>query len=143
VIAKGNGFNKIGEQVVEHRKRKFGVSKFGLNRFVNGFLDLLTIYFMGKFGKKPMHFFGLYGILAFFLGLLIAFGLGLDKLVHVLRHEQVRLVTDSPYYYLGLAFMIIGSQLFLAGFIGELVSRNHGDRNYYSIAETVNGSNAE
>jgi len=137
VIAKSAGFKKIGEQVVEHRARKYGTTKFGLDRFVNGLLDLLTIFFMGKFGKKPMHFFGVYGLLSFILGFSIAMYLLLSKLIHVINHERAPLVADSPLFYLGLVCMIIGTQLFLAGFLGELVSRSSGERNQYSVSETL------
>jgi glycosyltransferase involved in cell wall biosynthesis len=137
VIAKSAGFKKIGEQVVEHRARKYGTTKFGLDRFVNGLLDLLTIFFMGKFGKKPMHFFGVYGLLSFILGFSIAMYLLLSKLIHVINHERAPLVADSPLFYLGLVCMIIGTQLFLAGFLGELISRSSGERNQYSVSETI------
>jgi glycosyltransferase involved in cell wall biosynthesis len=137
VIAKSAGFKKIGEQVVEHRSRKYGTTKFGLDRFVNGLLDLLTIFFMGKFGKKPMHFFGVYGLLSFILGFSIAMYLLLSKLIHVVNHERAPLVADSPLFYLGLVCMVIGTQLFLAGFLGELVSRSSGERNQYSVSETI------
>jgi len=137
VIAKSAGFKKIGEQVVEHRSRKYGTTKFGLDRFVNGLLDLLTIFFMGKFGKKPMHFFGVYGLLSFILGFSIAMYLLLSKLIHVVNHERAPLVADSPLFYLGLICMVIGTQLFLAGFLGELVSRSSGERNQYSVSETI------
>jgi glycosyltransferase involved in cell wall biosynthesis len=138
VIAKSAGFKKIGEQVVEHRARKYGTTKFGLNRFVNGLLDLMTIFFMGKFGKKPMHFFGVFGLLSFLLGFVIATYIMVDKLIHLINHEQARLVTDSPIFYLGLVSMIIGTQLFLAGFLGEMISRSSGERNQYAIAEKLN-----
>ena len=135
VIAKWEGYNKIGEQVVQHRARKYGSSKFGWNRFVNGFLDLLSIFFMSRFGKKPMHFFGLLGTLSFILGFGLALYLGVDKMMHVWKGIPAPLVTDSPYFYIGLVSMIIGVQLFLAGFLGELISRNSADRNNYSITE--------
>ena len=138
VIAKSAGFTKIGEQVVEHRARKYGTTKFGLNRFVNGLLDLMTIFFMGKFGKKPMHFFGVYGLLSFLLGFFIAMYLLIDKMIHIANHVKAPLVADSPLFYLGLVSMIIGTQLFLAGFIGELVSRNSGERNSYAVSEKLN-----
>ncbi len=137
VIAKSEGFNKISEQVVEHRARKYGTTKFGLNRFVNGLLDLLTIFFMGKFGKKPMHFFGVYGLVCFIIGFFIAMFLLVGKLINIIQHEKAPLVADSPYFYLGLVSMIIGTQLFLAGFLGELISRNSGDRNRYSVSEKI------
>jgi glycosyltransferase involved in cell wall biosynthesis len=135
VIAKWEGYNRIGEQVVQHRARKYGSSKFGWNRFINGFLDLLSIYFMSRFGKKPMHFFGLLGVLSFLLGLSLALYLGVDKLLHVMRNEAAPLVADSPYFHIGLVSMVIGVQLFLSGFLGELVSRNSADRNHYHITE--------
>ncbi|MCC6818043.1 MAG: glycosyltransferase family 2 protein [Bacteroidia bacterium] len=138
VLAKSSGFKRIGEQVVEHRARKYGTTKFGLDRFVNGFLDLLTIFFMGKFGKKPMHFFGVYGLLSFIIGFCIAVYILVDKLVHLMRHEPAPLVADSPIFYLGLVTMIIGTQLFLAGFLGELISRSSGERNQYSVSEKLN-----
>jgi glycosyltransferase involved in cell wall biosynthesis len=138
VIAKSAGFKKIGEQIVEHRARKYGTTKFGLSRFVNGFLDLLTIFFMGKFGKKPMHFFGIYGLLCFLVGFCIALYLLISKLIHILNDERAPLVADSPWFYIGLVSMIIGSQLFLAGFLGELVSRSSGERNIYSVADRIN-----
>lgn len=137
VIAQSAGFKKIGEQVVEHRARKYGTTKFGLNRFVNGLLDLLSIFFMGKFGKKPMHFFGIYGLLSFIIGFCIAFYILISKLIHIANHVQAPLVTDSPLFYIGLLSMIIGTQLFLAGFLGELISRTSGDRNQYSISEKL------
>ncbi len=138
VIAKAAGFNNIKEQVVEHKARKYGTTKFGLNRFVNGLLDLMSIFFIGKFGKKPMHFFGLYGILSFLIGFLLALFLLINKLISVLNNEPARLVADSPWFYLGILFMIIGTQMFLAGFLGELISRTSEDRNKYSVSETVN-----
>lgn len=137
VLAKWAGFNKIGEKVVEHRARKYGQSKFGMNRFINGFLDLLTIYFMSKFGKKPMHFFGIFGILSFLIGFGIAFWLGLQKLIHILQGTKAPLVADSAFFYIGLVAMLIGVQLFLAGFLAELISRSNPERNNYSIAETT------
>lgn len=137
VIAKSAGFKKIGEQVVEHRARKYGTTKFGLNRFVNGLLDLMSIFFMGRFGKKPMHFFGVYGLISFIVGFFIAFYLLVDKLIHKLNHERAPLVADSPLFYLGLVAMIIGTQMFLAGFLGELISRSSGDRNQYSVSERI------
>jgi glycosyltransferase involved in cell wall biosynthesis len=138
VIAKSAGFKKIGEQVVEHRARKYGTTKFGLSRFVNGFLDLLTIFFMGKFGKKPMHFFGIYGLLCFIIGFFIALYLLISKMIHIMNNEKAALVADSPSFYLGLVSMIIGTQLFLAGFLGELISRSSGERNTYSVSEKIN-----
>lgn len=133
VIAKWAGFPKIAEKVVEHRARKYGHTKFGISRFINGFLDLLTIFFMSRFGKKPMHFFGLLGVLSFIFGSCIALWLGIDKLVHVIQGTPAPLLANNTFFYLGLVAMIIGTQLFLAGFLGELISRTHPDRNNYSI----------
>jgi glycosyltransferase involved in cell wall biosynthesis len=137
VIAKNAGFKRIGEKVVEHQARKYGKSKFGLERFVNGFLDLLTILFMGKFGKKPMHFFGVLGIMSFLIGLGIAAWLLIDKAIHVWQGTPAPKVADSAFFYIGLVVMIIGTQLFLAGFLGELISRSHPDRNRYQVSETT------
>ena len=128
VLAKWAGFKKIGEKVVEHRARKFGVSKFGWNRFVNGFLDLLSITFVGKFSKRPMHFFGLWGTLFFLLGLGIAVYLIVSKFI-----DSSFALTNRPGFYLALTSLIIGMQLFLAGFIGELISRNSPNRNSYLV----------
>lgn len=139
VIAKWAGFTKIGEKVVQHRKRKYGVSKFGWNRFVNGFLDLITITFISRFSKKPMHFFGLWGSVSFLLGGGIALWLIIAKLVNL--HNQVqnyRQVTDQPLFYLSLLAMIFGLILFMSGFIGEMVARSSSDRNRYLIAKKLN-----
>jgi len=123
VIAKRAGFPKIGEKVVEHRAREHGVTKFGLERFVNGFLDLLTVTFISKFGNRPMHFFGLWGALSFFLGFLAAAYIGVMKAISISKGEFGNLVTDSPFFYIALTLMIIGVQLFLSGYLGELISR--------------------
>ena len=128
VLAKWAGFSKIGEKEVEHRARKYGTSKFGWERFVNGFLDLTTIMFIGKFGKKPMQFFGLLGTLSFMIGFLISLYLIISKILDV-----DFAITNRPLFYIALTIMVIGTQLFLAGFIGELVSRNATDRNSYNI----------
>jgi glycosyltransferase involved in cell wall biosynthesis len=128
VLAKWAGFSKIGEKEVEHRSRKYGTSKFGWERFVNGFLDLTTIMFIGKFGKKPMQFFGLLGTLSFMIGFLISLYLIVSKILDV-----DFAITNRPLFYIALTIMVIGTQLFLAGFIGELVSRNANDRNSYNI----------
>lgn len=133
VLAKWAGFKKIGEKVVEHRARKYGVSKFGWRRFVNGFLDLLSITFVGKFSKRPMHFFGLWGTLFFLLGLGISLYLIISKFI-----DSSFALTNKPGFYLALTSLIIGMQLFLAGFIGELISRNSPNRNAYLI-ETKTG----
>ena len=138
VIAKWAGFNKIGEKVVQHRKREFGVSKFGMNRFVNGYLDLISIMFVSKFGKKPMHFFGLLGSLMFFVGIISAMVLGIQKLVALNNGEVMRLVTDSPYFYLALVTIVLGTQLFLTGFVAELIGRNSPTRNVYLIEKELN-----
>lgn len=136
-MAKIAGFNKIGEKVVHHQARKYGSSKFGLSRFVNGYLDLITLWFTSKFGKKPMHFFGLLGSLMFIIGFLaLAVVLSL-KLYAILQGEQQRLVTDTPYFFISLTGMIVGTQLFLAGFIGELINRNSPDRNNYNIEAEI------
>ncbi|ASZ13512.1 glycosyltransferase [Chitinophaga pendula] len=132
VIAKWSGYRKIGEKVVEHRARKYGVSKFGLERFINGFLDLASIMFIGKFGKRPMHLFGALGVLFFFIGFIIAGYLTFAKLVFDKYN-----MTDRPIFYLALLAMIIGSQLFLTGFIGELVTRNAPERNNYLVEERL------
>jgi glycosyltransferase involved in cell wall biosynthesis len=137
VLAKWAGFKKIGEKVVEHRARKYGVSKFGWERFVNGFLDLTSIMFIGKFGKKPMQFFGLIGSLFFFLGFIFVSYLVVSKLL-----QPEFGVTNKPAFYLALTAMIIGSQFFLAGFLGELVTRNAPERNSYMIEEKVGLGNA-
>ena len=137
VIAKWAGFTKIGEQVVEHRARKYGTTKFGMSRFINGFLDLLSIFFVGKFGKRPMHFFGSMGVLSFFLGLVMAIWILAEKLIHIAHNEKYRNATDQPLFYLALVAIIVGFQLFLTGFVAELVSRNAPERNNYQIEETV------
>lgn len=138
VMARAAGFDKIGEKVVVHQARKYGVSKFGWNRFINGFLDLLTISFLSKFGKRPMHFFGLVGTLLFLIGFGFAFYLGIYKLYSSFTHHPARLITQRPSFYISLACMIIGSMMFLAGFIGELVLRNSPVRNNYLVDKTLN-----
>jgi glycosyltransferase involved in cell wall biosynthesis len=137
-MAKKAGFKKIGEKVVTHRKRKYGVTKFGLERFINGPLDLISIMFISKFGKRPMHFFGSLGTLMFFLGLVAALYLGIDKLICIHQGMRAPLITASPYFYIALTTMIIGSQLFLAGFIGELISRSSTERNSYLVDKKIN-----
>ena len=137
-LAKNAGFNKIGEKVVHHQARKYGSSKFmGLNRFVNGYLDLLTLWFLSTFGKKPMHVFGFLGSIMFVIGFIAATVIGADKLWCLANHIPQRLVTDSPYFYLALTMMIIGTQLFLTGFLGDLISRSSSNRNDYQIEETI------
>ncbi|KAA6315701.1 Undecaprenyl-phosphate 4-deoxy-4-formamido-L-arabinose transferase [termite gut metagenome] len=132
-LAKNAGFSKIGEKVVFHQARKYGTTKFGFNRFFNGYLDLITLWFFSKFGVKPMHFFGFLGSLMFLLGLITAIYVGASKLYQVYMGLSYRLVTESPYFYLSLTTMIIGTQLFLAGFLGELISRNASGRDNYQI----------
>lgn len=137
VMARAAGFDRIGEKVVQHQARKYGVSKFGWNRFINGFLDLLTITFLSKFGKRPMHFFGLVGTLLFIAGFAFAAYLGIFKLYSAFSHHPARLITQRPSFYIALTCMIIGSMMFLAGFIGELVLRNSPVRNNYLIDKTI------
>jgi len=136
-LAKNAGFTSIGEKVVEHRKREFGETKFGLSRFVNGYLDLISLWFLSKFGKKPMHFFGLYGSIMFLLGFLAVIAVGANKLVAIIEHVKAPLVTDSPYFYLAMLAMMLGTQLFLAGFVGEIVARNSTERNNYKIEKEI------
>jgi glycosyltransferase involved in cell wall biosynthesis len=131
VIAKRAGFRKIGEKVVKHQARKYGESKFGLNRFINGPLDLLSIIFVSRFGRKPMHIFGMLGTVLFAVGFFAAAFVGAEKLYFLNQGVKARLVTDNPFFFFGLTCMIMGTQLFLAGFLGELVSRNNPDRNVY------------
>ena len=136
-LAKNAGFDKIGEKVVHHQARKYGSSKFGLNRFFNGYLDLLTLWFLSSFGRKPMHVFGFLGTIMFLIGFISAFILGADKLYCLANGIKQRLVTDSPYFYISLTMMMIGTQLFLTGFIGDLVSRSSSARNDYQIEEEI------
>lgn len=137
-LAKNAGFDKIGEKVVQHQARKYGSSKFmGLNRFVNGYLDLITLWFLGTFGKQPMHVFGFLGTLMFLIGLFSVVWLGADKLYCLLNHIPQRLITNSPWFYIALTTMLIGTQLFLAGFLGDLISRSSQSRNDYQIKETI------
>ncbi|HEX7367947.1 MAG TPA: glycosyltransferase family 2 protein [Pelobium sp.] len=134
VLAKWAGFKNIQEQVVEHRARKYGTTKFGFSRFINGFLDLLSIFFVGKFGKRPMHFFGAMGVLSFLIGTVMALWIIGEKLYHIANHIKVqREVTDQPLFYIALVAVILGSQLFLTGFVAELVARNSSNRNNYQI----------
>lgn len=136
-LAKIAGFNRIGEKEVHHQARKYGTTKFGISRFFNGYLDLLTLWFLSTFGRKPMHFFGLLGSLMFFIGLISVIGVGASKLYAMNNGMSYRLVTNSPYFYISLTAMILGTQLFLAGFIGELISRNSIERNFYKIEEEI------
>ena len=137
-LAKNAGFDKIAEKPVHHQARKFGKSKFmGWNRFVNGYLDLLTLWFLGTFGKKPMHVFGFLGTIMFMIGFFSALWLGIDKAWALYNHVPMRLVTDSPYFYIALTMMMIGTQLFLAGFLGDLISRSSAGRNDYQVEKTI------
>lgn len=138
-IAKWAGFRKIGEKVVHHQERKYGVTKFGLERFINGFLDLMSITFVSKFGKRPMHLFGAMGTLMFVIGfMLTCWVVGLKLYYVYVLHEKMMLVADQPLFYLALVTMILGTQLFLAGFLGEMISRNSPDRNSYLIEKRLN-----
>lgn len=138
VLAKNEGFQKIGEKVVQHQARKYGVTKFGMNRFINGFLDLITISFLSKFGKRPMHFFGLWGTLMFLFGFISALAIGITKLYKLSEGQKTILVTDNPWFYISLVAMILGTQLFLAGFLGEILLKNRKDEKYYTIREILN-----
>lgn len=138
VLAKRAGFFKIGEKVVQHRERKYGVTKFGLERFINGFLDLLSITFVTRFGKRPMHFFGAFGTLIFFIGFIASFIIGAYKTVFIVLNKKAPLITDLPYFYIALTCMILGTQLFLAGFLGELIARSSSDRNNYLVQSRLN-----
>jgi glycosyltransferase involved in cell wall biosynthesis len=138
ILARKAGFGNIGEKIVEHSPRKYGVSKYGLDRFIKGYLDLLTIGFITRFGKSPMHLFGSLGTLMFLLGFIMAGYLGIRKLVFIHRNLRAPLITDSPWFYIALTVMVIGSFLFLTGFIGELLNRNSTERNKYLIRERVN-----
>ncbi|NMC37932.1 MAG: glycosyltransferase family 2 protein [Bacteroidales bacterium] len=138
LLAKKSGFGKIGEKIVEHSPRKYGNSKYGLDRFVKGYLDLLTIGFITRFGKSPMHLFGSMGTLMFIIGFCMAGYLGIRKLIFISNHLRAPLVTDSPYFYIALTAMIIGSLFFLTGFLGELINRNSPERNTYLVRESIN-----
>lgn len=138
-LAKNAGFTRIGEKVVHHQARKYGTTKFGLDRFVNGYLDLATLWFTSRFGVKPMHFFGLLGSLMFLLGFIAVAVVGFGKLYNMHHGLPYILVTDSPYFYLALTLMLLGSQLFLTGFVGELIVRNSDRRNEYEIEEEIGG----
>jgi len=137
ILAKEAGFTRIGEKIVQHQERKYGVTKFGLSRFVNGFLDLISISFMTRFSKKPMHFFGLLGSFMFAIGFLSAAWIGVQKLLSLSHGIKAPLVTDSPYFYIALTTMVIGTQMILTGFVAELVSRSSSDRNLYQIDKEI------
>jgi len=132
-IAKWSGFTNIGEKVVQHQERKYGTTKFGLERFINGFLDLLSINFVGKFGKKPMHFFGTFGTLVFLIGLVMFVYIGGEKLYYLQQGVKARLITEIPHFYVALIAMVIGTMLFLSGFLAEMVARNSPNRNNYKV----------
>lgn len=136
-LAKNAGYEKIGEKVVIHQARKYGESKFGLNRFINGYLDLITLWFLSTFGKKPMHFFGVVGSLMFLVGFIAICVVGANKLIHILNNSIAPLVTDSPFFYISLTMMILGTLLFLSGFLGELIVRNSNERNIYKFDKTI------
>lgn len=136
-LAKSAGFGRIGEKVVQHQVRKYGSSKFGISRFFNGYLDLLTLWFISKFGRKPMHFFGLLGSGMFLIGFMALAVVLVNKLSAIIMHTQAPLVTDRPYFFIALTAMIIGTQLFLTGFVGEMISRQASDRNNYKIEKEI------
>ncbi|OAD44750.1 glycosyltransferase family 2 protein [Polaribacter atrinae] len=138
VLAKNEGYTKIGEKVVQHQARKYGETKFGMDRFVNGFLDLITISFLSKFGKRPMHIFGLWGTLMFLFGTTSAFYIGAIKLYKVFNGIKTILITDNPWFYIALTSMVIGTSLFLAGFIGELIIKTKSNEKHYTIKEKLN-----
>ncbi|MDG1172573.1 MAG: glycosyltransferase family 2 protein [Polaribacter sp.] len=138
VLANNEGFTKIGEKVVQHQARKYGETKFGMDRFINGFLDLITISFLSKFGKRPMHFFGLWGTLMFLFGTISAFFIGILKLHKLYKGIKTILVTDNPWFYIALTSMILGTLLFLAGFIGELIIKTKSNEKHYTIKEKLN-----
>ena len=138
VLAKNEGFTKIGEKIVQHQARKYGVTKFGMDRFINGFLDLITISFLSKFGKRPMHIFGLWGSLMFLFGITTAFYIGVLKLYKVFNDIKTILITDNPWFFIALTSMILGTLLFLAGFIGELIIKTKSNEKHYSIKEKLN-----
>ena len=138
VLANNEGFTKIGEKVVQHQARKYGQTKFGMDRFINGFLDLITISFLSKFGKRPMHFFGLWGTLMFLFGTISALFIGILKLHKLYKGIKTILVTDNPWFYIALTSMILGTLLFLAGFIGELIIKTKSNEKHYTIKEKLN-----
>ena len=139
VLAKNAGFSKIGEKVVIHQARKYGETKFGMNRFINGFLDLITIWFLSRFGKRPMHLFGAVGTVMFVIGFISAGYIGISKLVKLfIFHYETILVTENPWFYIALTTMIIGTQMFLAGFLGEIILRTKNNEERYKIANEVN-----
>jgi len=138
VLAKNAGFTKIDEKVVQHQARKYGTTKFGMDRFINGFLDLITINFLTKYGKRPMHLFGLLGTFMFAIGFILSLFIGIFKLIKLYNNEPAILVTDNPWFYIALVVMVIGTQLFLAGFIGELILRSKRNETRYTISDKIN-----
>lgn len=138
VLAKNAGFNKIGEKVVIHQARKYGETKFGMERFINGFLDLITIWFLSRFGKRPMHLFGAMGSLMFIIGFLLAGYIGISKLYHMYNGMRYSLITSNPWFFIALTTMILGTQLFLAGFLGEIILRTKSNEARYKVAREVN-----
>jgi glycosyltransferase involved in cell wall biosynthesis len=138
VLAKNAGFGKIGEKVVQHQARKYGETKFGMERFINGFLDLITIWFLSRFGKRPMHLFGAMGSFMFIIGFLLTCYIGILKLYHMYANMRYSLVTDNPWFFIALTTMVLGTQLFLAGFLGEIILRTKNNEERYKIANEVN-----
>ena len=138
VLAKNAGFGKIGEKVVQHQARKYGETKFGMERFINGFLDLITIWFLSRFGKRPMHLFGAIGSLMFIIGFIAAGYIGVSKLYHMYNDMRYSLVTNNPWFYIALTTMILGTQLFLAGFLGEIILRTKNNEERYKVSREVN-----
>lgn len=138
VLAKNAGFGKIGEKVVQHQARKYGETKFGMERFINGFLDLITIWFLSRFGKRPMHLFGAIGSLMFIIGFMLAGYIGISKLYHMYNDMRYTLVTNNPWFYIALTTMVLGTQLFLAGFLGEIILRTKNNEERYKVSSEVN-----
>lgn len=138
VLAKNAGFGKIGEKVVQHQARKYGKTKFGMERFINGFLDLITIWFLSRFGKRPMHLFGAMGSLMFIIGVMLAGYIGISKLYHMYNDMRYSLVTNNPWFYIALTTMVLGTQLFLAGFLGEIILRTKNSEERYKVSSEVN-----
>lgn len=136
-LAKNAGYSNIGEKVVQHRKREFGKSKFGLERFVNGYLDLLSLSFLNRFGKQPMHFFGLWGSVMFLIGLVAVIIIGINKIVHLSCGTPAPLITNTPYFYIALTMMLLGTQMFLAGYVAEMIARSNVERNNYQISKEI------
>ena len=138
VLAKNAGFGKIGEKVVQHQARKYGETKFGMERFINGFLDLITIWFLSRFGKRPMHLFGAIGSLMFIIGFMLAGFIGVSKLYHMYNNMRYSLITTYPWFYIALTTMVLGTQLFLAGFLGEIILRTKNNEERYKVSREVN-----